>query len=120
MPRNVSIFRGRLGKDPEAGVTVNQKEYVRFNLAVTEKYGRGQVRTDWIPCVIWGKLSHVASKYLGKGSEIYVQGKLRTGSYEKNGVKHKSFEVWVDEFDFVTTKEPTQDTPLPDDDTPPF
>lgn len=118
MPKNLTVFRGRLGKDPEPGVTAKGAEYVRFNLAVTEKNKSG-VRTDWIPCVVWGKLSQVASKYLGKGSEIYVQGKLRTGKYEKDGVTFKTFEIWVDEFDFVSTKDQAQEA-APLDDSPPF
>lgn len=110
---------GNLGNDPE---TFNGG--ARFSVAVTEKWrdkNSGEVReqTEWLKCVAFGKTGDLAAQYLKKGSKVYVEGKLQTDSYEKEGQKHWSTSVIVRELKFLDSRgesqgqQPQQSTPAP-------
>ena len=83
---NKVILVGRLGKDPEKNGPA-----VKFSIATSDswvdKQGQKQTRTEWHNITTFGKLAEICEKYLKKGSEVYVEGKLRTDNYDKNGVK---------------------------------
>ena len=79
-------FIGNLGGDPEgtstaAGLTIT-KFKIACNWKTKEKEG-----TEWIPCVAFGKLADICNQYLVKGKQVYVAGKFKTNSYEKDGAK---------------------------------
>lgn len=88
---------GRLTKDPELKYTSNGKGNTRFTLAVQ----RNKEETDFINCVAWEKTAENIAEYFKKGSQIAVQGSIRTGSYEKDGRTIYTTDVWVYKFNFI-------------------
>jgi single-strand DNA-binding protein len=87
--RNSVQLIGRLGKDPEVRTFDSGKKQATFSIATSETYknqkGEKVEDTQWHNLVIWGKLADVAGKYLKKGSEIAVEGKLIHRAYETSG-----------------------------------
>ena len=77
---------GRLGKDPESKTLPSGTAVSKFSLATDEKFtdrsGEKQERTEWHNVVAWGKLAEICSQYLTKGKLIYVEGSLRTESWD--------------------------------------
>jgi single-strand DNA-binding protein len=93
---------GNLGKTPEVHVTENGKKWARFSMATNETYrnakGEKVTETQWHNLVAWGKLADIIEKYLTKGKEIAIEGKLVNRSYlDKNGNKKYITEVQVNE-----------------------
>jgi single-strand DNA-binding protein len=88
---NKVILVGNLGKDPEIKTFENGRKVAKFPLATSETYtdrnGQRQEKTEWHNIVFWGNIADVIEKYLKKGSQIYMEGKLATRSYEQDGVK---------------------------------
>jgi single-strand DNA-binding protein len=83
---------GNLGKDPEINIIDGSTKVAKFSVATTETYkdpsGEKQKLTEWHSVVLWRGLADLAEKYLHKGSTVYVEGKLRTRSYDdKDGRK---------------------------------
>lgn len=95
---NKVILIGNLGKDPELRTMESGAKVASFTLATTESYknknGEKVDQTEWHNVVFWGPVADVIEKYLKKGSKIFVEGKLRTRSYEKDGVTKYFTEVW--------------------------
>jgi single-strand DNA-binding protein len=95
---NKVILVGNLGKDPEVRHLEGDKKVAKFTLATTEAYrdrnGQRVENTEWHNVEFWGPVTEVIEKYLKKGSQVYVEGKLRTRSYEdKEGVKKYVTEI---------------------------
>ena len=94
--RNSVQLIGRLGKDPEVK-QFNDKKKVSFSIATTDSYknqkGEKVEDTQWHNVVMWGKLAGIAEKYLKKGNEVAVEGKLVHRVYETNGEKRFYTEV---------------------------
>ena len=104
---NKVILIGRLGADPELKYTTVGKAYAKFNLATTErwkKYGEKQEKTEWHKIVSWGKLAEIMAEYLKKGSQVYLEGKLQTRMWEKEGRKHYMTEVIVETMEMLNKK----------------
>ncbi|HLN75267.1 MAG TPA: single-stranded DNA-binding protein [Prolixibacteraceae bacterium] len=108
MSVNKVILVGNVGKDPETrhldkGVTVT-----RFSLATTETYtsktGEKVSNTEWHNIVAWRGLAETIEKYVKKGSQLYIEGRLRTTSYEKEGVKHYTTEILADNMQMLGGK----------------
>lgn len=80
---------GNLGKDPEFQTTPSGASVCKFSVATTESYkdksDNWQEVTDWHNVVFWNRLAEIANEYLQKGNKVYVEGKLKTRSYEKDG-----------------------------------
>jgi len=98
---NRVILVGRLGKDPEVRNLESGVSVANFSLATSEKYndkttGEKKEITEWHNVTVWRGLAEVAEKYLHKGDLVYVEGKLRTRSYEKDGVTKYITEVVCD------------------------
>lgn len=91
---------GHLGRDAELKTLPSGSSVAHFSLATTEtwndKSGTKQDRTEWHRCVLWGKQAEAVSPYLTKGKQVYVQGRLETRSWEKEGEKKFSTEIRVD------------------------
>jgi single-strand DNA-binding protein len=92
------MLLGNLGADPELRYTQAGKAVLNMRLATTESYLDAnkvrQERTDWHNVVLWGKRGEALAKFLTKGSTIFVEGGLRTSSYDdKEGVKRYKTEV---------------------------
>ena len=94
---NNIVLIGRITKDPELKYTNNGNGNTRFTLAVQ----RNKEETDFINCVAWEKTAENIAEYFKKGSQIAVQGSIRTGSYEKDGRTVYTTDVWVYKFDFI-------------------
>jgi single-strand DNA-binding protein len=105
--RNSVHLIGRLGKDPEVKSFNNNKK-AWFSIATSDSYknqkGEKVEDTQWHNIVIWGKLANVAEKYLKKGKEIAVEGKLVHRVYETNGEKKYITEINVNDFIFLGDK----------------
>lgn len=94
---NKVIIIGRLGTDPKTGNTGGGSNYANLSIATSEKWtgkdGQKQERTEWHNVTVWGKTAENCGKYLTKGSEVYVEGKLQTRTWEKDGQKRYAKEV---------------------------
>lgn len=99
---NKVILVGNLGKDPEVRTLESGSKVVGFSLATSEKYkdkitGEQRVQTDWHNIVMWRNLADIADKYLRKGMQVYIEGKLRTRSWQdKDGNNRYTTEVVAD------------------------
>lgn len=103
---NRVILVGNLGKDPELRQTNGGSGVCSFSIAVNEtwkdKDGKKQERVEWIEVVAWKQLAEICSRYLTKGKQVYVEGKLRTRSWEdKDKNKRYKTEVIADNVQFL-------------------
>ena len=94
---------GNLGMNPEVKETTNGKKLAKFSVATNESYrdekGNEVKETQWHNLVVWGKQAEIVEKYLKKGSEVAIEGKLSTRNYtDKDGVKRYVTEIVVNEF----------------------
>ena len=112
---NKVILLGRLGSDPEFKAT-SGGEMCKFSVATSEKFqsdGEIKERTDWHKIVVWGKLAQTCSKYLTKGSQVAIEGRLHTRSWEDDRGKKKFVtEVIAEDVKFLDLKK-TSDGGLP-------
>lgn len=105
MSVNKFIGKGNLGQDPDLRYLPDGREVVNFSMACNERWKdkqAGQIKesTEWVRVVAFGGRAKTIAEHFKKGSEIYIEGKLRTRKYEKNGVDHYATEIVMDEFDF--------------------
>lgn len=124
---HLTIVLGRLGRDPELVVGKSGTQVAKFSVAVGERVKKGDAyveETEWYRCVCFGKTAEIATKYLHKGDEAHIQGRMRTHEYtDKDGNKKFSTELIVDRLSLVGGKkgggeaEPST-TGLPDEDLP--
>jgi single-strand DNA-binding protein len=108
--RNNVKLLGRLGKDPEVRILEKGNKMANFSLATGDKYkdkeGNLKDQTEWHNIVAWGNLAERCEKYLKKGKEVLIDGRLTYRNWEdKNGVKHQTTEVVVNELVFIGTKQ---------------
>lgn len=106
---NKVILVGNLGKDPEVRAISTDRKVANFSLATTESYknksGERVDQTEWHNVVFYGPIADVIERYLRKGSQIYVEGKIRTRSYDdKDGVKKYITEIIGDTMTMLGTK----------------
>ncbi|SHN24762.1 single-stranded DNA-binding protein [Mucilaginibacter sp. OK098] len=105
---NKVILVGHLGKDPEARSLEGGVSVVSFPLATSESFnkdGRKVEQTEWHNIVMWRGLADVAAKFLQKGKLVYIEGKLRTRSFEdKEGIKKYTTEVVAENFTLLGRK----------------
>ncbi|HEY3369217.1 MAG TPA: single-stranded DNA-binding protein [Prolixibacteraceae bacterium] len=115
MSVNKVILVGHVGRDPETkhldkGVAVSN-----FSLATTENYiaktGEKISNTEWHNIVAWRGLAEIVDKYVKKGSQLYIEGRLKTRNYEKDGVKHYVTEVFADELQLLGKREGQAEMP---------
>ena len=135
---NKVILIGNLGKDPEIR-TFETRKVANFSLATSETRknrttGERNTYTEWHNIAIWGPQADIAEKYLKKGSQVYLEGKLRTRSWDGNdGTKRYTTEIVVDQFTMLgrangessepsaqepaskTTPAPSKDSSIEDD-----
>ena len=108
--RNKVQLIGNLGADPEIKNTASGRKLALFSLATSESYrnasGEKITETQWHRAVAWGKTAEIAEKYLFKGSEVVIEGKLVNRSYiDKDGNKRFSTEIQVSELLILSFKE---------------
>lgn len=95
---NKVILVGNLGRDPEVRHLESGAVVASFPIATSETYkdrttGERRDQTEWHNIVLWRGLAEIAEKYLHKGDQVYIEGKLRTRSWEKDGVVRYTTEV---------------------------
>ena len=106
---NKVILIGHLGGDPEVRTVESGIKVARFSLATTETYkdknGERKDQTEWHRVICWRGLAETAERYLTKGKQIYVEGRLRTRSWEDiNGIKKFATEIYADTFNMLGAK----------------
>lgn len=103
---NKVIIVGRLGQDPEIRYTQGGSAVSNFSVATsenwTDKEGQKQERTEWHRVVVWGKAAENCAQYLGKGRQVFVEGRLQTRQWEdKDGNKRYTTEVIANTVQFL-------------------
>ena len=98
---NKVILIGNVGGDPETRYLPNGNAVTNLTLATSDSWrdkqtGQMQERTEWHRVTFFGKIAEIAGQYLRKGSKIYVEGRLQTREWEKDGVKRYTTEIIVD------------------------
>ena len=105
MSVNKWIGIGNLGGDPEVKYTAGGDAVANFNIACSERWkdkqGNPQERTEWVRIVAFGRLAELCGEHLSKGRQVYVEGKLATRSYEKDGVTRYVTEIKAQEVRFL-------------------
>ncbi len=109
MSVNKAILVGRLGADPEVRYSSSGTAVTNFRLATDRKYTNKQgekiAETEWHRCVAFGRTGEVCGEYLHKGSQIYVEGRIRTRDWEdKDGNKRWSTEILVEQMQMLGSK----------------
>lgn len=116
---NKVILVGNVGADPEIRALDGGTKVARIRLATTERiYNKEKNETkeltEWHSITLWRGLAEVVDKYIRKGAQIYIEGKLRTREYEKNGVKCFATEIVADELKMLGKREGvSQSAPQP-------
>ena len=123
---NKVILVGNVGADPEVKSLDNGVKVARIRVATTERIyikekNEYKDNTEWHNITLWRGLAEVVDKYIRKGSQLYIEGKLRTREYDKNGVKCYATEIVAEELKMLGRKEvvsqsapqPVQPTPQP-------
>ncbi len=106
---NKVILIGRLVADPELRHTQSGTAVCRYRLAVDRPIKKeGQQNVDFLNCLAWNKNAEFASRHLHKGTKIAVEGRIQTGSYEKDGVKHYTTDIIIDRHEFCESKAPAE------------
>jgi single-strand DNA-binding protein len=110
MSVNKVILVGNVGKDPEVRYLDKNVAVANFTLATTERgytmQNGTQVpdRTEWHNIVAWRGSAEYAEKYIRKGSQLYVEGKIQTRAWEKEGIKRYTTEIYVENFQLLGKK----------------
>ena len=109
MAINKAILVGNLGKDPELRYTASGQAVATFSLATTEKFknkgGEQQERTEWHNIVVWNRQADLCKRFLAKGRQVYVEGKLRTREWsDRDGNKRRITEVIASQIVFLGSR----------------
>ncbi|MFC1789305.1 single-stranded DNA-binding protein [Thermodesulfobacteriota bacterium] len=108
---NKVIIVGRLGSDPEVRYTPDGTAVANFSIATSDEWtdkatNEKRERTEWHRIVAWRRLGEICGEYLSKGRQVYVEGKLQTRSWEKDGVTRYTTEIVASDVQFLGSKEP--------------
>ena len=105
---NKVILVGNLGRDPEVRYMPNGEAVANFSIATTEnwkdKSGVKQEKTEWHNIVMYRRLAEIAGEYLKKGRPVYIEGRLQTRKWEKDGVTRYSTEIIGDQMQMLGSK----------------
>ncbi len=110
---NKVMLIGNLGRDPEIRYSQQGTAMVNFSIATSEQWndkktGEKKEKTEWHRIVAFGKPAEILEKYLSKGSKVYIEGRIQTRNYEKDGQTHYTTEIVVREFQFLGGKQENQ------------
>lgn len=106
---NKVILVGNLGNDPEVRYTSTGTAVANVSIATSESWkdkntGERQERTEWHRVVFFSRLAEIVEQYLKKGSKVYVEGSLRTNSWEKDGVKRYTTEIIANDMQMLDSR----------------
>ena len=115
MSLNKAQIIGNCGKDAEVRM-VGENKVATFSVATAEKYkdsksGEWKENTEWHNIVCWRHTAELAEKYIRKGTQLYIEGKIRTRSWEKDGEKRYVTEIVADSIQLLGKKEESAPTP---------
>ena len=106
---NKAILVGNLGRDPEVRYMPNGEAVCNFSIATTEnwkdKNGQKQEKTEWHNIVMYRRLAEIAGEYLKKGRPVYIEGRLQTRKWEKDGVTRYTTEIIADQMQMLGSRE---------------
>ncbi len=111
---NKVILIGNLGKDPEVRTLENGTKVANFTLATSETYknkeGQKVTQTEWHNIVLWRGLAEIAERYLRKGNQVYIEGKIKTRSWDdKDGNKRYTTEITGDNLTMLGSRRDTDE-----------
>lgn len=115
MSVNKCIILGRCGKDPEIKQFDSENSKASFSVATSERGYKAKngtdvpEKTEWHNIVCWKGLATIAERYIRKGTQIYLEGKITTRSWEKDGTKHYITEIVADKIELLGGKEKEKD-----------
>lgn len=127
---NKVIVVGNLGRDPEVRYSTDGAAITTISVATSDRWkdkatGEMKENTEWHRIVFFGRLAEIAGEYLAKGSVVYIEGRLRTRKWEKDGVERYSTEILADQMQMLSKRErsetggarpaPQQRKPKPED-----
>jgi single-strand DNA-binding protein len=105
---NKVMLIGNLGRDPEVRSLPSGQPVANFTLATSRRWkdrdGNRQEQTEWHNIVCFGKQAEIAGQYLTKGKQVYVEGRLQTRSWERDGQKHFRTEIVCDNFQMLGSR----------------
>jgi single-strand DNA-binding protein len=109
MSVNKVILIGNVGKDPEIRHLESNVSVASFSLATSEVYnnkaGEKVTQTEWHNIVCWRNLANIAEKFIRKGSQVYIEGRIRSRTYDTaDGVKKTAYEIYADEVRLLDKK----------------
>lgn len=115
---NKVILIGRLGKDPEVRYSADGTAVVNFSIATSDEWkdkntGEKKEKTEWHRIVAFGKLGEICGEYLSKGKQVYLEGKLQTRSWEKDGVTRYTTEIVANDVQFLGGRDASSDAGRP-------
>lgn len=112
---NKVILLGNVGAEPEVRALDGGKKVARIRVATTERYtdqqGKKQELTEWHSVTLWSGLADVVDKYVHKGSQVYLEGKIRTREYEHNGEKRYATEIIANEMKLLGRPKDANEAP---------
>lgn len=108
---NKAILIGRCGQDPTLKYFTSGDAVCNFSIATSENWkdkntGEKKEKTEWHRIVAFRKLAEICGQYLSKGKQVYVEGKLQTRSWEKDGATHYTTEIIADQIQFLGDPKP--------------
>jgi single-strand DNA-binding protein len=106
---NKVMLIGNVGKDPELKHTPTGKATLELRMATSESWvskesGEKQTKTEWHSVIFWGKGAEIIAQFVTKGQKLYVEGKLQTREWEKDGKKNYKTEIVAGDFQFLSAK----------------
>lgn len=114
---NKVILLGYVGADPDVRILDGAVKVARIKIATSERYtdqdGNKQENTEWHSVTLWRGLADVVDKYVHKGSQVYIEGKICTREYEQEGVKKYATEIIANELKLCGRAQDTNSAPVP-------
>lgn len=114
---NKVILLGNVGADPEVRALDGGKKVARIRVATTERYtdqqGNKQEQTEWHSVTLWGGLADVVDKYVHKGSQVFLEGKIRTREYDHKGEKRYATEIIANDMKLLGRPKDANEAPSP-------
>lgn len=109
MPNSLNScnFIGSLGKDPEMRFSTSGNPFTTFSIACNHSYKKNDdwvKETEWVNIQVWGKTAEACNTHLSKGSRVFVEGRLKTRSWDTDGQKHYKTEVIANQVIFLDGK----------------
>lgn len=110
--KNLVVLIGRITEDPQLKYMPDGRAVLNTSLAINESWrdkttGEKKEKTEYVRITVYGKQAEIVAQYVAKGSPLYVEGKMQTRKWEKDGQKHYTTEVIVNEFQFLGKKPET-------------